>query len=445
MDLWGLAQMTSLGGMSYYISFMDDYTQETKIKYLKAKSEALEAFKRYETHLTHQNPGIQLHKVQSDRGGEYLSTEFDKYLADQGIECQLTIHDLPQQNRVAEYLNRTLVELARAMLIGHDLPKFLWAETVNYACWLKNFLPSSAIPSATPHEFVHRTKPNLSMAHKFGTRVYVHQLGAGKLEAHAEEAIFIGVNTDSKGYQVYWLDKRQVLVERNIVFVPPNIRVDQDVLDEGESRPSDEISTHKVRESSSNTPSIHPIPVTPADPTPTLNAPECPRLAPGYYAQLQKGQTVTVTTSSLKKASELDLLDEEAHIHLALAVAEPESILQQALNGPDGPEWQEALDYEISQLEKLGTWEIVDLPCSVNLIPCHFVLATKQGPDGEKLKLRACLIANGQQQQYGVDFFDTFAPTANMSTIRVVLSMVAQKDWEIHQVDIKSTYLYANV
>ncbi|KAG2746858.1 hypothetical protein P692DRAFT_20738747, partial [Suillus brevipes Sb2] len=67
------------------------------------------------------------------------------------------------------------------------------------------------------------------------------------------------------------------------------------------------------------------------------------------------------------EASELDLLDEEAHLHLALATAEPEPTLQQALNGPDGVEWQEALDYEISQLEKLGTWEVADAPSGANI------------------------------------------------------------------------------
>lgn len=115
------------------------------------------------------------------------------------------------------------------------------------------------------------------------------------------------------------------------------------------------------------------------------------------------------------------------------------------MNGPDGVEWKEAVDYKISQLEKLGTWEVTDLPRGANVIPCHFVLATKQGPDGEKLKLRAHLVANGQRQQCGIDYFDTFAPTANMSTIRTVLTMAAQKHWEIHQVDIKSAYLYATI
>jgi hypothetical protein len=147
----------------------------------------------------------------------------------------------------------------------------------------------------------------------------------------------------------------------------------------------------------------------------------------------------------LLQASAVDLMGEENHIHLALAAAEPEPTLQQALNGLDGVEWQEALDYEISQLEKLGTWEIVDPPRGMNIIPCHYVLATKQGPDREKLKLRACLVANRCRQKLGVDYFDTFAPTASMSTIRMVLEMAAQQDWEIHQVDIKSAYLYASI
>jgi hypothetical protein len=77
-------------------------------------------------------------------------------------------------------------------------------------------------------------------------------------------------------------------------------------------------------------------------------------------------------------------------------------MLKEALNGPDGAEWQTAIGYEISQLEKLGVWRIVDPPPRANIIPSHFVLVTKCGADGEKLKLQARLVANGQWQQYGL-------------------------------------------
>lgn len=138
-------------------------------------------------------------------------------------------------------------------------------------------------------------------------------------------------------------------------------------------------------------------------------------------------------------------LEDEAFTYHAFAAAEPKPTLKQALNGPDAAEWQEAIDYELNQLEKLGTWEIVDRPPHTNLIPSHYVLATKCGPNSEKLKLRAHLVANGQLQKYGVDYSETFAPTSNMTTIQTVLSITACRDWEIHQVDIKSAYLNAEI
>jgi hypothetical protein len=268
---------------------------------------------------------------------------------------------------------------------------------------------------------------------------------ARKLEARAEEAMFVGVDAKSKGYRVYWPTKCQVSVECNITFALLDVVLAEDVQDEGESNVS-EVCQSKTNE---NTPSILDTSPSPSQPVPTPTPPQpcetCPRPPPEYYAGLQRGESASVAIETLMEASELDLLDEEGHIQLTLVTAEPEPTLQQALNGPDAVEWQEVLDYEISQLEKLGTWEVVDTPSSTNIIPCHFVLATKRGPDGEKLKLHACLVANSQRQQYRVDYFDTFAPTANMITIRTVLTMAAQKDWEIHQVDIKSAYLYASI
>ena len=58
-------------------------------------------------------------------------------------------------------------------------------------------------------------------------------------------------------------------------------------------------------------------------------------------------------------------------------------LLNDVLGGPHAKEWQTALDYEISQLKKLGTWVIEDLPKGHNAILCSAVLKEKHGPDGE--------------------------------------------------------------
>ena len=119
--------------------------------------------------------------------------------------------------------------------------------------------------------------------------------------------------------------------------------------------------------------------------------------------------------------------------------------MKEALSGSDALEWQDAINYEIGQLEKLGVWKIVRPPPRANIIPCHYVLVTKRGPDDEKIKFHVQLVANSQHQKQGIDYSETFAPTTNMTTIHTVLTMAARQNWEIHQINIKSVYLNAEL
>jgi hypothetical protein len=323
------------------------------------------------------------------------------------------------------------------------MPKILWAEALNYATWLKNCLPSHATPGKTPYELVNKSKPNLALAHEFGTLVYVHVTTSGKLEAKVEEATFAGVDQESKGYRIWWVGKRKVSIERNVTFPPmgpATVRL-IDNPDIGELGIIDAPAAPAVPGTPQS--NVQPIKQSPP-PTPTtpprsnipLPPPAAPRItqvcpATGYYRALHEGEGATSTSI------------EENQTHWAAATAEVEPMLKEALNGPDGAEWQTAIDYEIGQLEKSGVWRIIDLPPHANIIPSHFVLATKRSADGEKLKLRARLVANGQQQQYGLNYIETFAPTTNMTTICTILTIATHHDWEIHQVDIKSAYLNA--
>ena len=119
--------------------------------------------------------------------------------------------------------------------------------------------------------------------------------------------------------------------------------------------------------------------------------------------------------------------------------------LDDALSGPHAKEWQTALDYEISQLEKLGTWVIEDLPKSHNAILCSAVLKEKRGPDGKITSYQVRIVAGGHRQVEGVNYSETFSSAAKMPTIRVVLANAATQDWEIEHVDVKSAYLNATL
>lgn len=331
-DLWGPSQTESLGGCKCYISFTDDCTCETKVHFLKAKSEALAAFKQYETHLSRHNKGIHILKLRSDRRGEYLSAEFDQYLHATGIERELTVHDSPEQNGVAECLNGTLVSLASTMLLGRSLPKFLWAEAVSCATWLKNHLPSHAIPGHTPYDLVHGSHPDISMAHEFGETCYVHLTDSRKLDTRAEEAVFVGINAESKAYRVYWPGRCKVSVERNVTFTPSTVTVADDVVAEGEPNVSSAQMTPAT-----DAPTVlepPPTPSTPPQAPRTLKTPLAPRpthvtYPPGYYTALNNGSLAALSAAVEVVPEELlDEPNDERLTHLfAMAAAEPEPTL----------------------------------------------------------------------------------------------------------------------
>lgn len=91
--------------------------------------------------------------LRSDNGGEYLSDEFKEYLKLKGIYHELMVPYSPQQNGVAERINRTLMESARSMMSHAKLPDKYWAEAIATAAYLKNRTPTNAMKQdKTPFE-----------------------------------------------------------------------------------------------------------------------------------------------------------------------------------------------------------------------------------------------------------------------------------------------------
>ena len=80
---------------------------------------------------------------------------------------------------------------------------------------------------------------------------------------------------------------------------------------------------------------------------------------------------------------------------------EPKS-LDDMLSGPNVKEWQTALNYEIGQLQKLGTWVIEDLPKGHMAIPCSMVLKEKCGPDGEITSYQVHIVTSGDEPPHQI-------------------------------------------
>jgi transposase InsO family protein len=150
MDLWGKYEINSINGGRYYIPFVVDYSRHISVRFPKANSEAAQQVKDYIAHL--KASGKSPRAIRSDRGKEFVNDNLRNWCDEQGIEMQLTGPYSPAQNGVAERMNRTLVELARAMLTASNLPEFLWEHAVEHAAYLRNISYTRLEPGSTPYE-----------------------------------------------------------------------------------------------------------------------------------------------------------------------------------------------------------------------------------------------------------------------------------------------------
>jgi hypothetical protein len=246
-DLWGPASVASLGGKWYSADFNDDATRWVETRFLAKKNESQEAYETFENEIeTCDNARVKY--LRSDRGTEFKNKNFDKHLARKGTKRELTVHDTHEQVGVAERMNRTKVELARAMLIDAKLPKFLWAEAMNHAVWIRNRAPCRALNGKTPFEVRYGRKPDLSNLVPFGTKAWVKIFSAGKLEPRSELGYFVGYDKESTGHRIYFPSKRTVKPEREVVFdtrrTPDVVPIPSGVQPVGENE-KDRLDTHK--------------------------------------------------------------------------------------------------------------------------------------------------------------------------------------------------------
>ncbi len=124
-DVCGPMQTPSLLGAIYFVTFTDDYSRYTVVYPIKAKSEVFAKFQDYRKAIKNQF-GKPIRALRSDNGGEYISKRFKAYLAQKGIQHQLTAPHTLEHNGVAECKNRTLVKMARCMLQSASMPNIFW-------------------------------------------------------------------------------------------------------------------------------------------------------------------------------------------------------------------------------------------------------------------------------------------------------------------------------
>ena len=216
-DLWGSPNLPiSLSGAHYFISFVDDFSRKVWEYFLKQKSEAFDKFREWKL-LVENQTGKRIKHLRTDNGLEYCNNVFSQFCTKFGIERHMTYRDTPQQNGIAERLNRTILNKVRCMLSESGLDKKFWAEATATTCYQINRSPSLSINFKTPEHMWTSRPPKIAHLRPFGCIGYVH-INQRKLEPRAMKAIFLGYPKGVKWYRLWLINERKVIISRDVIF-----------------------------------------------------------------------------------------------------------------------------------------------------------------------------------------------------------------------------------
>jgi hypothetical protein len=197
---------------------------------LKQKSEVFDKFKIFRQ-LVENEVKEKIGTLRTDNGGEFTSNEFNTYCSNNGIRRQLTNFYTPQQNGVAERMNRTLLGMVRFVLSFKRLSSKYWAEAIHTAIYLRNRSPTASLDGITPYEAWFGFKPRVKHLRVFGSVCYALVLKEKrtKLDSRSLKCTMIGYSDEKKGYRL--LSDRKFIVSRDVIFY------------ETESKSADEIES----------------------------------------------------------------------------------------------------------------------------------------------------------------------------------------------------------
>lgn len=471
-DAWGPIEK-SIDGFSYYVIFVDFYTEYICLYPMKHKLDIKILFPQFKR-LVEKYFKTPLISIFTDNGGEY--TGLIPYLQAEGISHFTTPPHTPEQNGITERRHRHIIETRLALLHHAHLPLSFWSHAFQTAVYLIKRLPTPILNSKSPYDILYGKSPTYNKIKSFGCLCYpwLRPYAKSKLHPRSTQCIFLGYSSYKPAYKCFEPSSHRLFHSRHVEFVEHIYPGTSKVITQS-PLPTVEIFLH-------HNPLTSPTPTNPSQSTPHTpchTLPNFQNISPIHTTlPMQESSTNTPTpsqpnppdnpissphpspsspssTSSPPEASPTPLpprnrklnpkyfnpkLINTSTLHHIPSTVEPTTHTQ-ALKDP---QWRCAMDLEFNVLLKNGTWELVP-PHSHKPIGFKWVFWVKRNPDSSIDKYKARLVAKGFHQQYGKDYFDTFSPVTKPVTIRTVLSISLSKHWPLRQLDVNNAFLHGHL
>lgn len=426
-DLSGPIDPIAKDGFRYAIVFTDDYSSNMFTYFLREKSDATRATEKFLADITpygkvktlsfHEDifPSGEIKRVRSDNGGEFTSQEFGDLLTKNKIKHEKSAPYSPHQNGTAERSWRTLFEMARSLLLEGGLPKNLWTYAVMTATHIRNRCYSQRLKD-TPYGITTGKKPDVGRMQIFGSTCYPIVQNPKKLDPRSSKGVFIGYDRESPSYLVYNPDTRAVNKHRLVRFTTTTV--------------------NQLPETDGLLPVTEEVIAKPelSDEKPTITKSE-PRKTYPLRSRHQPSNTD-------EPKDEPDVTDAAKYVHYCYHINTP-TAFKEAMSCPEASQWKQAMDNEFESLQSNDTFIETELPSNKSLVGGRWVYNLKGAPENPTFKAR--FVAKGYSQIEGIDYHETFSPTARMETVRTLVQVAAHHGLDLQQMDVKTAYLHAPI
>lgn len=465
----------SKSGSRYMVSFVDEYSRWTTIFVIQKKTFVTSCFREFMRSFEREH-NTTIKCVHSDNGGEYDALA--RFAKRRGIRIQRSAPYTPQSNGIAERQNRSIFEMARTSLLASGLPQSFWAEAVSNAVSVRNRLPDAG--GVSPYERLYSRKPSLSRFRPFGCLAFalVHEKKRKKLHSKSDRCILL-CTLDHGNYRLMSLRSGRVFECTHVRFDESNFpgaslgepAGSPEVLSDAVFEPSDVTdgdtdgstssgstsedddadvasSSSDIQVDSESDSSGEGGDSGEHDDSQSSSAHVSPPSVPvRRYPARQRNTTPALWRNSAHMASATPSTEKEnpplldASCHIASSNESDSPTLRQAMNSQNSEQWQTAIAEELQSLNDAGTWELVDAPRGARVFPSKFVLKIKRHSDGSLERYKARLVLLGHLQRPNVDFYDTYAPVADFTVVRIILALACCRGWYVRQFDVKTAFL----
>ncbi|GJV75369.1 retrovirus-related pol polyprotein from transposon TNT 1-94 [Tanacetum coccineum] len=421
MDLFGPSAVRSYGGNHYTLVIVDDYSRYTWTRFLKDKTEAFYQFKIFSRQIQNQL-GCSIVSIRTDHGREFDNeVQFGEFCNANGITHNFSAPCTPQSNGVVERKNRTLQEMSRTMLNEQSLPQKFWCNAVDTSTYILYRIFIRVILGKTPYELLRGRKPTLDYFRVFGSKCFILNTKdyLTKFDPKSYECVFLGYSQNSKAYIILNKHTRKVKESLKLTFdkTPPPSKTSPLVDDDLDKEESIKVTEKKNLKNDIV--------------DETLEIDEIVNIKESRNHPLEN------VIGNLNQRTLRSQAQNQSNFFCFISTIEPKNV-NEALGDES---WIVAMQEELNQFVANDVWELVPQPRNMTIIGTKWVFRNKLDENGVVSRNKARLVAQGYNQQEGIDYDETYAPVARLESIRILLAYACALDFKLFQMDVKSAFL----